>query len=92
MTLIEVVRNLEAIDSESTIYAAQPWIAHSVSLVAREPESGGVPAEADRLGLEYFLEVLIAREVIEGWKSNLASNPTLQETVARLIQYALYDA
>ena len=92
MTLIEAIQNLEPLDNESTIYAAQPWTESSAALVAPEPASGGRPAEAEKLGLEYFLEVFLAREVLEGWMTNLDAQPTLQEKCARLIQYAITDA
>ncbi|HXC36679.1 MAG TPA: hypothetical protein VNV43_12440 [Candidatus Acidoferrales bacterium] len=92
MKLIEVIRDLDALDDESTIYAAKPWTEDSEVIVAHEPESGGVPAEVERLSLEYFLEVLIAREFLEGWLGNLDAQPTLQQKCARVIKYAITDA
>jgi len=92
MRLIEAIRDLDSLDEESTIYAAEPWNENSEAIVAREPEAGGLPSEAERLGLKYFLEVFIAREVIEGWMSNLDAQPTLQQKCARLIKYAITDA
>jgi hypothetical protein len=92
MKLIEVVRDLDALDVESTIYASQPWAENSEALVAHEPESGGLPAEAERLGLRYFLEVFIARDFVEGWVANLDAPPTPHQTCARLIKYAATDA
>jgi hypothetical protein len=92
MTLIQAVQNLETLNNESTIYAAQPWTANSVVIVAPEPESGGLPAEAEKQGLKYFLEVFIARDFLEDWKANLDAEPSPQEKCARLIQYAITDA
>jgi hypothetical protein len=92
MKLIEAIRNLDALDDESTIYAAEPWAENSEAIVAREPESGRLPPEAERLGLKYFLEVFIARDFLEGWLSNLDARPTLQQKCARLIKYAATDA
>ena len=51
-----------------------------------------MPPEAKERGLEYFLEVFIAREVLTDWKENVAAPPTLEEEVFRLIQYAINDA
>lgn len=92
MKLIEVIQNLDSLDGESTIYAAEPWTENSEAIVAREPESGGLPTEAEKLGLKYFLEVFIARDFLEGWMSNLDAQPTLQEKCARLIKYSMTDA
>ena len=92
MKLIELVQDLDALDEQSTIYASQPWTETSEAIVAHEPEAGGTPAEAKRLGLKYFLEIFIAREFIEGWMANFDTQPTLQQKCARLIQYAANDA
>ncbi len=92
MKLIEAIRVLDALDEEGTIYAAEPWTENSEAIVAREPETGGLPAEAKRLGLSYFLEVFIASEVIEDWTANLDTQPTLQQKCARVIEYAINDA
>lgn len=92
MTLIEIIRDLEALDGESTIYAAAPWIENSNAIVASEAQGGGLPTEAAQLGLKYFLEVFIAREFLEDWSTSLQAEPTLQEKCARLIQYAINDA
>lgn len=92
MTLIEAVQNLESLAQESTIYAAQPWTADSTAIVAPEPESGGLPPEAEKQALKYFLEVFIARDFLEDWSANLDAEPTPQEKCARLIQYAITDA
>jgi hypothetical protein len=92
MTLLESIRNLDSLDEESTIYAAEPWKADSRAIVAREADIGGLPAEAQKLGLKYFLEIFVARDFLEGWVECLDAEPTLQEKCARLIQYATTDA
>jgi hypothetical protein len=91
MKLIELVRDLDALDERSTIYASQPWAETSEAIVAYEPEAGGMPAEAQPLGLKYFLEVFIARDFIKGWAANCDTQPTLQQKCARLIAYAVSD-
>jgi len=92
MSLLEAVRDLDSFDENATIYAAEPWVAESQVIVALEPGSGGLPPEAQKLGLKYFIEVFLAREFLEGWGKNLGVEPTLQEKCARLIQYAITDA
>ena len=51
--------------------------------MAHEPEAGGAPAEAKRLGLKYFLEVFIAREFIEGWIAKLRHTADLTTEVCK---------
>jgi hypothetical protein len=43
MKLIELIRDLESLDEEDTIYAAEPWNDDSEAIVAREPDAGGLP-------------------------------------------------
>lgn len=92
MTLGEAIRDLSSLDEESTIYAAEPWGINSEVVVAPEPDAGGIPMDAQRLGLKYFLEVFIARDFLTGWLENLDAAPTIDDQCARLIQYAITDA
>ncbi len=90
--LIDIVERLSEFDKYDTIYAAEPWTEDSDAMVATEPDSGGLPLEAAEAGFEYFLEIFISREVIEGWLASLTEKPSLSETCQRLIEYATNDA
>ena len=90
MTLIEVIRDLEKYESEATIYVAEPWSENSVAVVAFEPDSGGLPNEAE--SLSYFLEVFVVRDFLGDWLPSLETEPTLKDRCSRLIQYAINDA
>lgn len=92
MTLIEAVERLDSLDADCTLYVAQPWGAKSPTIAAPEPDGGGLPEEAERLMLDYFLEVFIARDFLEDWSSDLDQSPTLQDKCNRLISYAKNDA
>ena len=92
MNLLEAVRDLETLDEESTIYAVEPWTESSAVVVEREPETGGVPENAQKLGMKYFLEIFIARDFLEDWTASLDAEPSLAEKCARLIDYAIHDA
>ena len=92
MTLIEVIRDLESFDNEGIICLTKPWTENSKAIVVVETEARQLPAEAAMLGMEYFLDVFVAREFLEDWTANLDARPTLQEKCARLIQYAINDA
>ena len=92
MSLGEAVSQLDSLDNESTIYAAEPWTENSKAIVEREPESGGLPRIAQNLGLKYFLEVFVARDFLDGWIANLETEPGDAEKSDRLIQFAINDA
>ena len=92
MTLIDVVRILNSFDAEGTIYAELPWSTASRAVVENEPELGGIPPGAAELNASYFLEVFVAREVLNGWRANLEHSPGTTEQCDRLIEYASKDA
>lgn len=92
MKLIEVIEKLDSFAEEDTIYVAEPWSGESQAVVDTEPPSGGLSENAQKLGLKYFLEVFLARELLEGWVANLQAEPSLREKCERLIQYAVTDA
>jgi hypothetical protein len=89
VTLIQVIRDFDFLDQQSTVFAAKPWTADSQAIVARVPDGGGLPEEAQELGLTYFLEVAVARKHLRAWAKGRGRDATLQEQCARLIQYAI---
>ena len=89
MKLIDVVGELVSFDRQNTIYASEPWTPDCEAIVA--PESAMPPMTLERLKMKYFLEVFIARDVLDDWTTSVES-PTLRESCARLIHYAIYDA
>jgi hypothetical protein len=90
LTLLEAVRDLASFDNAGTIYAAEPFTENSDVIVTAEPESRALSKEAEERGLKYFLEVFIARDVLEDWVTD--TEPTLPEKCARIIEYAITDA
>ena len=92
MTLLDVIAQLDDLDAESTIYAMEPWTSSSSAIVAYEPTSGGLPESANELGLKYFLEVFLAKEILEDWAATLPAKPDDLKKCRRLIDYAVNDA
>ena len=96
MILREVIGQLDELPDEATLYVeGEPseWAPESTTAFGVEDldaEFEVLPPEAD--GLTYFLEVLIARDVLSGWESTQARKPTLDEKTDRIIRYARYDA
>jgi hypothetical protein len=89
--LVDVIDRLSEFDGEDTIYASEPWTEESEAMVAREPNAGGLPPEASRAGLKYFLEISIARDFVEDWIPSLDARPT-SAVCQRVIDYAINDA
>jgi len=87
-TLGELLKSLDLLDSQLTIFAEKidgEWVPSSLAWLG-EPVDGPVPPN-------YFLEVEIAMEVVEDWiKYQLKRKPTPEELVSRIIYYATNDA
>lgn len=92
MRLIDVVRELEALDGDATIYCVKPWSEDALAMVEPEPAAGGVPRSAADAGMVYFIEVFLARDFLVDWAATLERGPTLEEQCERLIRYATDDA
>jgi hypothetical protein len=93
MTLAELISDLENLDDDLTVYIAadSEWNASSVAVVCLEPEDGSLPPDAS--GMEYFLEVYLAKQVLDIWqKWREGRPPTLQKKCEAIIYYAKNDA
>ena len=91
-TLGELLDALDSLDDDLTIYAHEPWRSDSEAVAAREPADGGLPVDAREKKLSYFLEVSIAKEVLEDWLASQEEPAAPAARVDRLIHYATYDA
>lgn len=92
MTLIDVISNLDDFDSDDTIYINRPWKPDSEAIVATEPDIGGSPLSAKEIHAEYFLEVFIAIEFLEGVAQKIDRKASMEEQCLHLIKYAENDA
>lgn len=89
MILAGVIDQLDTLDEDSTIFARRPWSAFAGTHVAPLGEGGCVPNAVKEAGFEYFLEVPVAREVLEGTKSRSLGR---DERIRLLLYYAENDA
>lgn len=90
--LRETIQLLSQLSGDLTIYARRPWGADSEVLLAPEPEPGGLPDEARSRGMEYLIEVFVAREFLDGWVRAQAIEATVDQQCERLVDYAENDA
>ena len=90
MTLIEAVKQLAELDGGCTIYARSPWASSTEAKLAVEGSDEEKKAKSEGLG--YFLEVSIAREFLDDWRLTQKKPPTVEQSCARLVEYATNDA
>ena len=93
-TLKELLENLESLDDELTIYAKSDpeWSPDSYAIACSPLQDGTTKPPPEAVGMEYFLEVFIAKEVVEDLESIGQTKPSLQEICNAVIHYAKYDA
>ena len=82
LTLLSLVAEFIHLDRGATIYARQPWTPASEAVLIFDELDTTEPRD----GLDYFLEVEVAVEVLSGLKEQ-----DLQQRCDRLIQYAVND-
>jgi hypothetical protein len=93
VTLGSLVDEIERLDDNLTIYAeANPdWTEFSAAVACHDPLDGSLPMEA--AGKKYFLEIWIAKEVIEVWKEwRGGRSPSSSEKCEAVIYYAKNDS
>jgi hypothetical protein len=87
--LRELIARLDSFEDDDTIYAAKASPT-ALAAVGRELENGGAPPEA--AGLQYLLEVALAKEAVQVWSEwRNGAAPTLDDKVAAVIHYATHD-
>jgi hypothetical protein len=92
-TLSVLIRQLDRLDDDLTIYADGGTCARAGAraVAAMEREDGMVPSVA--AGLDYVLEVFIAKEVIAVWSQwRGGRRPTPAEAHRAIVYYAKHDA
>ena len=90
-----LIADLDKIDDDLTIYIASgaEWTAGSSVIAALEPEGGVPPLEASAQDMEYFLEVFIAKDVLQEWKEwQGVEELSLEKKLEILLYYAKNDA
>lgn len=88
MKLKNILDDIESLDDDGVIFAREPWVldADAIIMSSDNPESRQDLAEK---GFHYFLEVFVAKEVLEVFENK---QPSLEERERLLIFYAVNDA
>ncbi len=89
MTLREAVRTLDQQNDDAIFCVRCPWTPNADCVVPLPNEVLGVPTEIKQQGYIYFLEVSVAREVLEVLQGK---GNSIEDQVSLLIYYAENDA
>ena len=88
-SLLMLLGRLDELSDDETILAARPWTADSPAASVLD-ESDEAAAAA---GLEYLVEVCLAKEAVAVWSAwHGGCEPTPAEVVAVVVHYAEHDA
>jgi len=101
MNLREAVSKLSALPEEATLFVeriagrfrpeSRVFVLELTDDELRQPVKEVAKIRAP--GADYFLEVFIAREVVEGWRANHGgAEPNADQVLESVIFYAEYDA
>lgn len=89
MKLQEAIDQIAELGDEEVIFARRPWTLDSDAHIGVFDENFRVPEVLTKQGLGYFLEISIAKEVLEVLENK---KPTLEQTRELVIFYAENDA
>jgi hypothetical protein len=89
MNLHEAIAQLSALPEATFICARRPWSPASEVRLVPFPDDLRIPDYVKAEGLEYFLEVSTALEILEGF---LEQQPTPEQITRFVIYYAENDA
>lgn len=89
MDLFQILLNIHDYQDDQTIYVIEPWLLESQALVLTEPHDGLIQVRYNNSIFEYFLEVLLVKELLADLESQ---NLCIRDQCQRIIEYAIYDA
>jgi hypothetical protein len=89
MTLADIVNQLNGAARDQIICVRRPWSALAESTLAQLDENLSVPSNVKAAGFEYFLEVFLARDVLQAFSDKCAA---LDDKIRLLLFYAENDA
>lgn len=91
MILSKLLENLDDFDDRLTIYVEKnpEWSCNSRAVI---PQSDDGEKIVEQNGLKFFLEVYVAKEVIEVWEEKCRRKPSTEDICRAIIYFAENDA
>jgi hypothetical protein len=93
MKLIELIDNLDSISDDQMIFIASKEPVREDIEAMTGPIQENVEKGMTPVGMQYFLEIPLAKEVVDVWELwRNGKKPTLYEKFQALVYYYNYDA
>ncbi|SDD43761.1 hypothetical protein [Niabella drilacis] len=92
MKLTDLIKDIENIDEEAIIFQEDRENPNSDIILSFAEEGDEGVKEVEGRKYYYLIEVFLAKEFVEDWAASLGHEPTLEEKVKRLYDYAINDA
>jgi hypothetical protein len=89
LTVTDAVRQLDSLNESVVLFVRRPWTLLAECLLLELDADLRTPEHVTASGFDYFLEVPVAREVLEVLGGRETS---LDERVRLILHYAEYDA
>jgi hypothetical protein len=91
-TIRDIVEHIDSLSNDLIIYSkGNDWQPSSVAIMLPLPMYDPPPKAPE--GMNYFLELDLAKEVLEVWRNwREGRMPSLEEACEAVIYYAEYDA
>ena len=89
LKLDQIIEKLDRLADDQCVFARKPWSRDSGAIVAPLAENFQVPTNVSTLGMDYFLEVHVVKEVLEVLGDR---NLSKEDRLKLLIFYAENDA
>jgi hypothetical protein len=89
MTLQEILDRVDELGDDQVIFARRPWTPDSEAEIGKFNDNFRVPDATSNRGLDYFLEVSVAKEILEVFGE---TRPAPERIRALLMFYAENDA
>jgi hypothetical protein len=89
-TITDLIAHINQFEREDVIFAKPEWSEVAEARVFRMTADYRFPPEASALGMTYFLEVDVVRQVLEEFREQ--PDVPLLTKVRRVIHYAKFDA
>lgn len=81
MYLFKLIIKLKGFFATMKFKRKKPRKPHSEVVIATEPDDGGLPYQAAKINAEYYIEIFLAEEILEGWLSSFDQKPLVKRSV-----------
>lgn len=92
MKLLDIINQLKEINPDLIIFLEEENNIDSNIILLDSEESDTIERIYNGKTYYYLIEIFLANEFIDDWRSSLKYKPSAEETVRRLYEFAINDA